>query len=271
MAIHFLPVLTLARPRSQAASRTLHPWPGALHSETECPECLRSLAEYRHAASSSALASQLTLQPRRESTREIIAHVFGPAGSSRSFVWPRIRPQALALTASPTNSRVPIWSEASYLSPWLCPPRQFFHLLYCGITQRESLRPKTSLWAVLQSLPNIGAGKSDMWSCGPGGSLLICSAPPLCAALPSSSPQCYPWESLRRKTSPWAMLQSLRNTAALSWSALGLGCVLPCFASICRALSCSWGLCTTVCVSSLIFLSRHSLSGCPLTFWGHAL
>ena len=55
------PLQALARLPSQAASGTLRPQPGAPRSQTDCPECLRSLTEYLSAAPSSALVSQTPL------------------------------------------------------------------------------------------------------------------------------------------------------------------------------------------------------------------
>src|SRR5713226_6435809 len=92
-----------------------------------------------------------------------------------------------------------------------------------------------------QSLPNIAAAQNDMRFGRPGGSLLICFAPPLCTAM-----------SCRN------LLRVVRFTVIL-------------FDLAARSTLCSWGLCTTVSavVLDLPLPEIHSLS-VPSPSGGHA-
>jgi len=103
------------------------------------------------------------------------------------------------------------------------------------------VRPKTSPRAMPQSLPNIAAAQNDMRFGRPGGSLLICFAPPLCTAM-----------SCRN------LLRVVRFTVIL-------------FDLAARSTLCSWGLCTTVSavVLDLPLPEIHSLS-VPAPSGGHA-
>lgn len=145
--------------------------------------------------SSGALASQHTLQPRCESPPELVVQVFGPRGFTRSLARPLIRRQPLALTPSPANCDVPsrgFSAQPMTMSPTSvapCPlPRHY------PVTKRApqdlAMSPSAKASEYCRRAKRYAFG-------GSGGSLLVCSAPPLCTAmscrnLPPCPVPCYP-------------------------------------------------------------------------------